>query len=168
MLTLYTTQLRLIMEYADCFWINLVQYQKDRLEELQLEAMQIITEAPRDTHHATLYTDVGLESLDKRRKHHQLVLYYKMVNNPAPTYLSLQVHIPQHQPHEHNTRSNDNPPVWTTHTAPYKNSFLPSVIKASRELPTNIRQCLTLSIFKGKLKAHIASIPKHLPHGKEI
>ncbi len=90
LLTLYTTQIRPIMEYEDCVWINLVQYQKDRLEELQLEAKRIITGAPRGTHHAKLYTEVGLESLDKRRKKHQLVLYYKMANNLAPPYLSLR------------------------------------------------------------------------------
>ncbi len=100
LLTLYNTQIRPIMEYADCVWINLVQHQKDRLEELQLEAMIIITGAPRGTHPAKLYTEVGLESLDKRRKNHQLVLYYKMENNLAPPYLSLRARIPQHQPQE--------------------------------------------------------------------
>ncbi len=134
------------MEYAHCVWINLVQYQKDRLAELQLEAIQIITWAPRITHHAKLYSEVGSESLDKRRKNHQLVLYYKMANNLAPPYLSLRACIPQHQPHEHNTRSNVNPPVWTTCTASYKNSFLPSAIKVWRELPSSIRQSQRLLI----------------------
>ncbi len=123
--------------------------------------MRIITGAPKGTHHAKLYTEVGLESLDKRRKKHQLVLYYKMANNLAPPYLSLRVCIPQHQPHEHNIRSNVNPPVWTTYTASYNNSFLPSAIKVLGDLRSSIRQSPTLLIFKGKLKAHVASIPKY-------
>ncbi len=132
--TLYMTQVRPIIEYADCIWSNISQHNKDRLENLQLEAARIITGAPRGTSHASLYKESALETLTKRQDNHQLVLYYKMVHGTAPEYLSIRARVPQHQPHTHNLRHNENNPVWTTGTASYQKSFLPSTIKAWNNL----------------------------------
>ncbi len=159
LLTLYTTQIRpIIMEYADCAWINLLQYQKDRLEELQLEAMQIITGAPRVTHHAKLYTEVGFQSHWKKRKDHQLDLYYKMANNLAPPYLSL---TGQHT---------STPTTWTQYKKQWQSlsldnihCFLPELICSisNHNLDGN-------SNLQRKTQVPCSIYPQILPHKQEI
>ncbi len=162
---MYVTKVRPIMEYADCVWLNLAQYQKDRLEAIQLEAARIITGAPRGTSHAKLYEETALETLEQRRTNHQLTLYYKMLNNIAPHYLNVRARVPQHQPHQYSLRNNDDPTLWRARTASYCDSFLPSVRRLWAALPVETKQAPTLATFKARLKK-ISKVPSQYLIGK--
>ena len=89
-----------------------------------------------------------------------------MVNNQAPQYLSIRARIAPHQPHNHNLRNSTKPPVLTTRTASYQNSFMPSTIKAWRDLPTFIKDAPNISTFKSRLKTKISTTPTHYLIGK--
>ncbi len=162
--SLYYSQVRPILEYADCVWLNCNIQDKERLESVQLEALRIITGAPRGTSHALLYEETGIEPLEKRRTDHQLTMYYK-INRQAPQYLYLNVPY-REQPH--NLRNKEDIPVSYTRTVSYKNPFFPSAVRRWNQLDPAIRNSPTLSSFKSRLKANRKRPPPHYYIGKMI
>ena len=86
--TIYIAFIRPILEYVDVIWDNCSQYEKDELEKIQTEAARIATGATKLISLSNLYKDICWETLQQRRHDHKLILFYKMVNNLAPTYLS--------------------------------------------------------------------------------
>ena len=89
---------------------------------------------------------MGWETLESRRKKHRLILFYKMVNNLTPEYLSSLIPLQQHTV---NTRFNlRNIRTISFHTHAYNSSFLPSSIRDWNALPEYIQSSESLSIFK--------------------
>ena len=84
---IYTTFIRPILEYADVIWDNCSNYEKKELEKIQIEAARIATGATKFISVRNLYNEIGLETLEKRRINHKLILFYKMYNNLTPHYL---------------------------------------------------------------------------------
>ena len=76
-----------LLEYANDFWENCTQQNKNELELIQLEAARISTGATKLVSVANLYIETGLETLDARRNTHKLVLFYKFFNDLTPPYL---------------------------------------------------------------------------------
>ena len=93
----YFAYIRPTLEYANIIWNNCTKAQKDKFEQLQLEAARIVTGSVRGTQHKYLYSETGWLTLADRRINNQLGLMYKMVNHLAPQYLSLQVSRPGQQ-----------------------------------------------------------------------
>ena len=91
---IYFAYIRPTLEYANIVWNNCTEAQKDKLEQLQLEAARIVTGSVRGTQHKYLYSEKGWLTLADRQINNQLGLMYKMVNDLAPQYLSLQVSRP--------------------------------------------------------------------------
>ena len=85
---IYTSFIMPILEYADVVWWNLTKYQEDELEKVQLKAARIVTGTTKLVSHDNLYRETCWETLNSRRKQHKLTLYYKMINNLTPPYLS--------------------------------------------------------------------------------
>ena len=77
-----------ILEYADVVWDNCTQQEKHEIEKIQLEAARIATGTTKLVSVQKLYDEIGWETLDVRRRKHKLVLFYKMYNDIAPSYLS--------------------------------------------------------------------------------
>ena len=59
-----------------------------RLESMQYNAALAITGAWRGTSREKLHQELGWESLSDRRRYRRLVLFFKVINGLAPTYLS--------------------------------------------------------------------------------
>ena len=76
------------MEYGNEIWDNCQQYEKDDFEKSQIEASRIATGTTKFVSVASLYSKIGLNILDTRRKKQKLVLFYKMVNQLTSLYLS--------------------------------------------------------------------------------
>ena len=73
-------------------WDNCQQYEKDDLEKIQIEAARLATGTRKLVSIASLYSEIGWNSLDARWKMQKLVLVYKMVNHLIPLYLSSTIH----------------------------------------------------------------------------
>ena len=86
--TIYISFIRPILEYGNEIWDNCQQYEKDDLEKIQIEAARIATGTTKLVSIASLYSEIGWNSLDTLRKMQKLVLFYKMVNHLTPLYLS--------------------------------------------------------------------------------
>ena len=84
---IYTSFIRLILEYADVVWDNCTQYEINALEKIQIEAARIVTGTTELVSLDKLYQETGRETLEDRRKKHKLCLFYKMSNNLSPNYL---------------------------------------------------------------------------------
>ena len=78
---LYKSLVRPIMEYGDVLFDNKTQQLAKQLEQVQREAMIMITQAYRRTPTEKLHTETGLQPLTERCKEHRLLLYYKIVKN---------------------------------------------------------------------------------------
>ena len=85
---IYTTFIRLFLEYADVIRDNCSDYVKQKLEKIQIETARIATGASKLISVFNLYNENGLETVEKRRINHKLILFYKMYNNLTPDYNS--------------------------------------------------------------------------------
>ena len=107
-----------------------------------------------------LYSEIGLEKLETKRKNKKLTLLYKMVNDLAPQYLSSLVPSAVNETSRYNLRNSND--IWTvnTRTSQYYNSFLPSTIREWNALPEEQRHPSTVVFFKFHLNQHSTSTPK--------
>ena len=106
--TIYLTFIRPILEYGDVVWNNCTQYEKEELEKIQTESARIATGATKLISLNALFREIQWESLQDRRHHHQLTLFYKMHTNLAPEYLTYLVPQPVGAASRYNLRNANN------------------------------------------------------------
>ena len=85
---LYKALIRPILEYADVLWDNCSLSECDLIESIQYESARVVTGAMKSTSRSRLLEELSWEDMKTRRSMHKLVLYYKIVNNLTPNYLS--------------------------------------------------------------------------------
>ena len=85
---IYTSFIRPIREYGDIIWDNCTQYEKQELDKIQTEAASIATGATKLVSLTALHREICRKTLVQRRHNHKLTLFYKMLNNIKPLYLS--------------------------------------------------------------------------------
>ena len=85
---IHTTFIRPLIEYGDVIWDNYTQYEKLELEKIQNEAASIATGTTKLVSLNSLYNEICWETLETRRNNHKMTLFYKMVKNLTPLYLS--------------------------------------------------------------------------------
>ena len=141
--TIYIAFIRPILEYADVIWDNCSQYEKDELEKIQTETARIATGATKLISLSNLYKEICWETLQQRRHNHKLILFYKMVNNLAPTYLSSLLPQQVSTVSRYNLRNSNDLQTIRTNTSLYYNSFLPSTLREWNKLTTEIRHQLS-------------------------
>lgn len=105
---MYFSYVRPLLEYGDVIWDNNVEYLADKIENVQIEAMRIITGGTKLTSLRNLYLETGWERLADRRKNHKLVMMHKMVNKVTPEYLSNLLPETLANRHHHFTRHSQN------------------------------------------------------------
>ena len=86
--SIYISFIRPILGYADVVWTNCTKYEEDELEKFQIEAARIVIGSTKLVSISNLYEEIRWETLSARRKQHRLTLFYKMIYNLTPPYLS--------------------------------------------------------------------------------
>ena len=86
---IYTPYIMPILEYGDVIWDNCTQYEKQELFKIQTETARIATGTIKLVSLTALYKEICWETLEQRRHNHKLTLFYKMLNNITPLYLSV-------------------------------------------------------------------------------
>ena len=71
----YISFIRPILECGNEIWDNCTQYENDSLEKIQTEAARIATGATKLVSLENLYSEIGWETLDIRRKNQKLTLF---------------------------------------------------------------------------------------------
>ena len=86
---LYLVYIRLLYAYE--LWDNCGIGSSQKLEQLQLEAVRIVTGLLISTKTEILYIQTGCELLFVRRKRGILEVFYNMVNTNTPNYLCILI-----------------------------------------------------------------------------
>ena len=162
---IYTAFIRPILEYGDVLWDNCSQYEKQEIEKVQIEASRIVTGTTKLISLNLLYIEVGWDSLEKRRKHHKLTHFYKMINNISPSYLSDLVPQSVNIISRYNLRNANDLESVASRTNQYYNSFFPSVVREWNDLTNEVRQSDSLQSFKHNLNKEGTIVPKHFYSG---
>ena len=162
---IYTVFIRPILEYGNEIWDNCTQYEKDDLEKIQIEAARIATKTTKLVSIENLYSEIGWETLESRRKKQKLVLFYKMVNNLTPPYLSTLIPSTITETSRYNLRNANDIRTINTRTTQYYNSFLPSTIREWNTLPEEQRTSATHLSFKAQINQHSTNVPKYYYSG---
>ena len=110
-------------------WDNCTKYEEDELEKIQLEAARIVTGTKKLVSIDNLYSETGWETLKSRRKQHKLILFYKMVDNLTPIYLSSLLPPQVGNISRYNLRNQDKYQTINYKSQLYFNSFLPSSVR---------------------------------------
>ena len=162
---LYTSFIRPILEYGDVVWDNCSQYEKQEIEKVQVEAARIVTGTTKLISLNLLYIEAGWDSLEKGRKYHKLTLFYKMINNIFPSYLSDLVPQSVNTISHYNLRNAGDLESVASRTNQYYNSFLPSVVREWNDLSNGVRQSDSLRSFKYNINRERTIVPKHFYSG---
>ena len=129
-------------------WAGCTDRDSKLLENVQLAAARIITGAIKGTSHDAIYTESCLEKLSTRRDKHRLILFYKIVNNETPTYLS------NHLPHtvstraERSLRNANDISLIKANRDYYQISYFPHTIKLWNNLTNEIKTAPSIESFK--------------------
>ena len=164
--TIYLSFVRPLIEYADVVWDNCTSHDKQELDKIQNEAARITTGATKLVSIHLLCQEIGWESLESRRRHHKLILFYKMVNNLTPPYLSSLIPTTVGNTSTYNLRNARDLSTVASRTALFSNSFLPSVVREWNNLPLETREADSLSSFKRHLRRNNYRPPKYYYIGK--
>ena len=146
-------------------WDGLTNFDSERLEKCQIEALRIITGLPIYCSHSSLYFETGLESLKERRKNRKLCLMYKIQNNQTPDYVSNLMPPSVSDMTSYNLRNRNHISTPFCRLNIYRNSFVPSSISMWNQLSDDVRNSESLLKFKSKINS-LSKLPKYFNSGK--
>ena len=153
--TIYFSFIRPILEYGSPVWDGSTSIDADKLERIQLTAARIVTGAMHGTSNAKLYEELGWQTLASRREQAKLSLMYKIIHKLVPNYLQSIIPYDANQDFTYyTTRQRFDLPHFRARTDLYNNSFFPSTVRLWNEIPIEIRNLPSLSLFKSKLREH--------------
>ena len=134
---LYKALIRHILEYADVLWDNCSLSECDLIESIQYESAKVVTGAMKGTSRSRLLEELSWEDMKTMRSLHKLVLYYKIVNNLTPNYLSDL--LPQTVQQRLLLRNSENITLYRSRTERFKKSFFPSATSMWNNLAPGYR-----------------------------
>ena len=149
--TMYLTLVRPLMEYADFIWDGCSNESTNALESVQYEAARLVTGAIKGTNRQSLLDELCWDSLKSRRHIHKISLFYKMMNNLVPNYLSSLIPCPVSNRTTYSLRNSEDISLMSCSTSRFQKSFLPSAICAWNSLPVDIRNSPSLDNFKSNV-----------------
>ena len=85
---MYISFIRPLLEYSDSVWDNCSNETKKQLDAIHIEAGRIITDATKLCSTEKLFAELGWESLQERRTKHKLIIFYKIINDLTPIYIT--------------------------------------------------------------------------------
>ena len=147
---LYKTFVRPTLEYGDVLLCNLTENQKYDIEMVQKRAGRIISGATRGVPRNIIYTELGWESLEKRRERHCILYFHKILHGQTPAFLSdlLPGYVQERVPY--NLRNAQNLDTMPARIGALHNSFIPYTIRLWNNLPQNLRDLHEFENFKNE------------------
>ena len=139
------------MEYANVLWGGTYDCDIAKLENIQIDALRLITGATARSNIANLYDEISIHPFEERIKCSSLNMMYKIVNKTAPAYLC---HIlpQQDECRPYNLRPKEAIKEPFCRLEILKRSFLPRTIKLWNQLPLHIQASDSLTSFKNYFK----------------
>lgn len=162
---MYISFIRPLLEYSDSVWDNCTNEDKKQLDSIHTEAARIITGATKLCSIEKLYLDLGWETLQDRRTKHKLIIFFKMLNNLTPNYLSELVPARVQENNPYGLRNSNDIRTIHANSNVYFNSFLPSTIRAWNNLPDDTKTADSVISFKRLLNRNIKRAPGYFNSG---
>ena len=147
---MYKMYIRPHLDYGDVIYHGQTNYICDILESVQYRAALIVSGCWKGTNRMNLYNELGWESLYHRRHVRRLCLYYKILKGHTPNFL---------------LESIKEIPVASTNR--YLMSFFPYCKAYWENLEADIKESLSINIFKNKLLKKFRPTRKLLPHSDD-
>ena len=149
LLQIYKSFVRPHLDYGDIIYDKaFIGSFQNKLEFIQYNAALAITGVIRGTSREKIYSELGLESLQDRRWYRKLCVFYKILTNMSPKYLS---DIIPSTTRRYSSRNANNIPLVSGNNNYFMNTFFPSTITEWNKLDLSIRNSTSLHIFKGRL-----------------
>ena len=104
---MYKSFVRPVMEYGIVVWGGTYDTSLSKLEEINIKAVRIITGATEKSNIAKLSLETSISSVTERRDMAMLLMFYKVVNNLVPGYLSQLLPSANRNIVKYNLRNND-------------------------------------------------------------
>ena len=159
----YLTFIRPVMEYGNILYDSASDTDLKLLEDIEKDALRLITGARRLTNLEGLYNEVSWPSLMDRRKIQKLVTLSKIMIKRNPAYLVKD--LPKFYDNVRNVYMNTFQPCLCKHEY-YKKSFIPSVVKEWNSLPGYIRGIRSVDAIRSEMnKNFIKSVPSYYYYG---
>ncbi len=151
---LYMHLARPILEYGDIVFDNLSLELQDKIEHCQRDAMVVCSCANKRTHTENLQVELGWEALADRRRHHRLILFYKLHHGTVPAHLTFLTPEPSvvtsYRLRSQTSKSQIRVPF--ARIKKLQNAFIVKTSNDWNDLDDSIKSCETLASFKYALK----------------
>ena len=137
--------IRPILEFGDVIYDSCSLATGQAIESIQRQAALICTGGYRHTSYSSLLSELNWQPLNKRRRMHKLILFYKIYYNIYPHYLHNFI---VYNPSTRTLRNTQTLIPRHTRIAISTNSYFPSTTRAWNSLPAATRNSITLLTFK--------------------
>ncbi len=158
----YLSYVRPLMEYGGALFANEDDKDLKLLDDIQMEALHIVSGAKKKTSHELLKKEANWPDLSLRRTFQQVIFLHKIIHNKYPTYLYKSLPPMRDQSNRPERKYKFNTPHFDH--AFYRDSIIPSSISNWNELPNHIRTIVKIDTFKLMLKREYLEPPKPLYH----
>ena len=152
-------------DYADIIWDNCTNKLAEELESLHLDAIRTIIGTFRGTSHEKLYTESGFTTLKERRTRHKIVMFHKIINCIAPSYLTTEIPALVSTINPYHRRQPLQRQIPPHKLELYKSSFFPSTTLLWNNLSEKIQCSKSISELKRHLSKHDQVVPYYFYHG---
>ena len=142
----YIALVRSKLEYAACVWNPYLAKDIKKIEAVQRRSARFVTRNYSWTQSVTeLLSELGWETLEKRRSNASLTMMFKIINNEVA--ININEHLERstsstRKEHSHQFRH------ISTNTDAYKNSFFPRTLKVWNKLSSDIVNSTSCDQFK--------------------
>ena len=133
-----------IFDYCDVVWNSCSKKDSDRLQSLLNYGCTIVLQKPRYSSASQIRNELGLSTLESRRKLHLLQVMYNCLSSRAPSYLSTLFRLPSH---DHYTRSSCLINLPSVKSSFGQRAFSFSGVSLWHSIPTSVRMAESSSIF---------------------
>ena len=137
--------------------ITVPQKAKKNLDTIHVEAARIVAGRTKLYSIDKLYSELGWDSLQSRLNKRKLNTLYKILHGLTPNYLLDLMPPTVQETSRYSFRNSDHFQNYRANTNLFLDLFFPSTIRAWDNLPTEIKEASSLTIFKSLLNRNIQS-----------
>ena len=160
LLTIFKCFIRPHLDYGDIIYDQAYKlFFHQKLESIQYSSALTLTRAIRINSREKLYQELGLESLQLRRRYRKLSCFCKIYNKQGPGCLTKLIPIGNEA---HQTRRTANVPSLSFKDNFFKNIFFPSAILEWDKLDPCIRNSASYNVFKNSILKFIRPSPNKI------
>ena len=163
---MYTSFIRPNLEYADPVWDYCTKTEITEIENIQIEAMRIVTGARKSCSKLKLLEKIGWDTLENMRYKHRLITMFNITHKTSPTYLQNVLPSTVQQASQKTLRAGNNIRNIRCKKNHYQKSCLPITKNDWNNLLEETRNYDSINIFKTYLNRDLKQVPMYFFYGE--